>query len=216
MQALPDAMAAPLAERVTLEQPVHGIEGMTLHLGDGNSVDASAIVIALPRPEALHLLGIKLDRLDDTWNGTVAMHFATDEELPVDRLIHLNATGAGRLNLVCCPSMVAPGIAPRGTTSILASLRPGFQPPREELQSEAFLDQVRAEAGRLLDADPAGWRHLVTDSIPRALPATTHAPEDPGLPEGVLVAGDWYVNPSIDDAIGSGVRCAEQLVARFS
>ena len=216
MQSLPAAMADPLGSRVKLGRPVRGIEGTMIHLIDGDSVEGSAIVIALPRPQALQLLGFKAETPDDSWNGTIAMHFASDQPLAIDRLIHLNATRAGLLNLVCCPSMVAPGIAPRGTTSILASLRPGVQSTREELESDSFIDQVRNEAGRLLDTDPLHWRHLVTDSIPRALPASTHAPDDPDLPEGVLLAGDWYVNPSIDDAIGSGIRCAQELAARLS
>ena len=212
MQALPDAMAAPLGDRVRLDRAVQSITGTTLHPVRGDSFEASAIVLALPRPQALKLLGIERDRPDDAWNGTFAVHFATDQEMEIDRLIHLNATGTGRLNLVCSPSMVAPGIAPEGTTSILASLRPGLQPPPREARSESFLDEIRVEAGRLLDTNPGTWRHLVTDSIPHALPATTHPSVEPSLPEGVLLAGDWYVNPSIDDAIGSGIACAERLI----
>ena len=214
MQSLPDAMAGALGNRVRLNQRVQSVQGGQLLMCDGTKIDASSIVLAIPRPEALKLLGLSSDSEQDAWYGTMAMHFATEGPLPPERLIHLNATGSGQLNLVCSPSMVAPGIAPDGTQTIIASLRPGLSPSAFHQQPERFTEQIRQEAGALLAVDSGSWRHLATDVIPDSLPRHTFDSHDLQVPPGIVLAGDWFANPSIDDAIESGVQAARQALAQ--
>ena len=212
MQSIADAMAAPLGERVRLNQRVDSVQTDQVTLCDGTTIAAHAIVLALPRPEALRLVGSQEKSTDDGWSGTMSVHLLADSILPVGRLIYLNGRRSGRLNLVCCPSLVASGIAPEGTTSIHASLRPGLFPELHKEDPERFIREIREEAGFLLGVSSEGWTHLTTTAVPHGLPRRTYEPDRDALPEGVVVAGDWFSTPSIEAAVQSGVSVADQIV----
>ena len=206
-----DAMARPLAARVRLNQTVESIQSNQVTLRDGTQLAARAVVLALPRPEALRLLGRREEPTQEAWHGTMSVHLLADSILPVGRLIYLNGRGCGRLNLVCCPSLVAPGIAPEGTTSIHASLRPGLFPELSKHDPERFIREIREEAGSILGVSCDGWAHVTTTVVPHALPRRTFDPQLEELPEGVVVAGDWFSTPSIESAVQSGINAGIEL-----
>ncbi|MEE2681287.1 MAG: NAD(P)/FAD-dependent oxidoreductase [Planctomycetota bacterium] len=214
MQALPDAMAAPLGDRIRLNSAVKSLDGTTLILHDGSLIRAQEIVLALPWPAIRALLGLEADGARERWFGTMAMHFSSTDPPSPARLIHLNARKTGWLNLACCPSQVAPGIAPEGAESIIASFRTGTVPDEAVRDPDDFADRIRHEVGALLELPAGVLRHLATDVIPEALPARTFKPDLRTLPAGVHLAGDWFANPSIDDAIESGIAAARRVHVR--
>ena len=216
MQALPEAMAAPLGERVRLNHAVASVDGSTVHMEDGSVFRGAAVVLALPWPAARSLLDLPGASEQEGWFGTMAVHFASDQAPSRDRLIHLNGTGRGWLNLACCPSRIAPGIAPQGSESIVASLRPGSTPEPFLHEPDHFIETIRDETAELLDVPAGSLEHLTTDVIPEALPVRTLKASSPELPEGVHLAGDWFSNPSIDDAIESGAQAARIVQASLA
>ena len=211
MQSIADAMARPLGERVRLNQAVESVESNQVTLADGTKLATRAIVLALPRPQALRLLGHPEVTTHDAWYGTMSVHLLADSILPVGRLIYLNGRGSGRLNLVCCPSLVAPGMAPDGTTSIHASLRPGLFPELSKHDPKRFIREIREEAASILGVRGEDWAHVATTLVPHALPRRTFDPQLEELPEGVVVAGDWFSTPSIESAVQSGINAGIEL-----
>ena len=216
MQALPEAMAAPLGDRVRLNHAVESVDGSTLHLKNGGVVTGTAVVLALPWPVARRLLGIPGGPEHAEWFGTMALHFASNHAPSHDRLIHLNGTGRGWLNLACCPSRIAPGIAPDGIHSIIGSLRPGCTPEPFLHAPDHFIETIRSEVAELLELSAGSLKYLAMDVIPEALPVQTVEASSMELPDGVHLAGDWFINPSIDDAIESGEAAARAARASIA
>ena len=207
MQSLADALAAPIRSDIRLETTVVSATRDGVTLADGSRIEGSGVVLATPFDVTSRLLGSESPDDDAAWAGTTAVHFASPKRVIGEPIIVLNGRGRGNLNLVCSPSEVAPGIAPPGTHSVLASLRPGHHAP-----GDIDIDQVRDEAADLLGVDGTNWRHLVTTNVPHALPRPGAAPEV-SPPPGIRVAGDWMEDPSIENSIRIGIRTAREILA---
>ena len=124
------------------------------------------------------------------------LHFKMPSSGSLERLIHLNGSGSGEVNLVCSPSSVAPGYVEDGWQSMLVSLKPGRRPA-----TGLDLDALREEAGVVMGMDTSRWEHVSTTFVPAGLPAGDLTQLQQGLPDGVVVAGDWTGDPSIEQAV---------------
>ena len=207
MQSLADALAAPILSDIRLETTVTAATSGSVTLADGGRIDATEIVLATPFDVTTRLLGSASPIDDDGWSSTTAVHFVSPNRVIDEPIIVLNGRGHGKVNLACSPSEVAPGIAPPGSHSILVSLRPGQHEP-----GDFAVDAIREEAADLLGVDGADWRHLLTTSVPHALPRPGASPAAP-IPPGVRIAGDWMRDPSIENAIRIGIDTAGELLA---
>ena len=76
------------------------------------------------------------------------------------------------------------------------------------VSSSTAVDRIAREAGTMLGVDAENWRHLTTTAIHRALLAGPAVEGQPETPAGVEIAGDWLDDPSIDNAIRSGIEAA--------
>ena len=207
MQQIAEAMAAPLKGSIT-----YNASAVTIHPGssvvceDGSTLPADVVVLATPFDVTGRLLGWTIDEEDAHWSSTVSVHFVTDTPVMTEPIIALNGSVEGVLNLVCSPSAVAPGYAPAGTHCVLASLRPflGDSP-------EITVADVREEAGKILGVDSSGWKHVHTQRVRDALPVVRD-PKRFTAPRGVVLAGDWLADPSIESAVESGMHAADELL----
>ena len=207
MQSLADALAAPIESEIRFDTTAVTATPEGVNLADGSRIDASEIVLATPLDVTARLLGSASPPGDDAWSGTTAVHFASPQRVIDEPIIVLNGRNQGSVNLTCSPSQVAPGIAPPGTHSVLASLRPGRHDP-----SEIDVDAIRGETADLLGVDGSSWRHLITTNVPHALPRPGATPEV-SPPPGIRVAGDWMEDPSIENSIRIGMKTAHELLA---
>lgn len=207
MQALADGLAAPVREDIRLHTTVATVdpEGVTLH--DGSRLDAGEIVVATPFDVAARLLS-SIGEVTTTgrWSGTIAVHFSSPRPVLDEPIIVLNGRPHGELNLVCSPTSVAPSLAPEGRHTVLASLRPST-----DLPETIDVASIRREAADLLGVPDDDWIHLATDRIPDALPRPD-AEVAGRLPANIHLAGDWQVEPSIDEALAAGLAVADRIL----
>ena len=206
MQQIAEAMAAPLKGSI-----IYDTSAVTIHPGssvmceDGSTLPADSVVLATPYDVTGRLLGWNIAEEDAHWSSTVSVHFAADTPVMTEPIIALNGSGEGALNLVCSPSAVAPGYAPAGTHSVLASVRPflGDSP-------QINVADVREEAGKILGVDSSRWRHVKTNIVRNALPVVRD-PKRFSAPPGIVLAGDWLSDPSIESAVESGMHAADEI-----
>ena len=185
----------------------HGVR-----LADGRQFAAKAIVVATEHQVAARLLG---EPQPPAARSVTCLYF-TAEQTPVDEpILVLNGEGRGLVNNLCVPSMVAPGYAPPGATLVSATVL-GI-PTLDDLQLEL---SVRGQLQEWFGERVQTWRHLRTYRIPFALPvqappALSPVAKAPRRQDGLWVCGDYLDTASIQGAMISGRRAADDVLQQF-
>ncbi len=205
MQAIPDQLAALLpVGTVRLNARVDATTATSVSVDGGDEIAASSVVVATEGPAASELLG--LDAVASKAAGCV--YFAADEAPTESKMVILDGTGVGPVLNVAVMSNVAPTYAPHGKHLIAAAV-PGASDGNLEALSRS---QLRDWWGPQVD----GWSHLATYRIPHGQPRQT-PPFSPkqrvALPDGRFVCGDHRDTASIQGALFSGRRCADEVIA---
>ena len=208
MQRLPELLAAPLEDRITLNRPVGSVASGRVELCDGTTVQAEQVVVAVDGAAAAELLGERRPSYKDT----VTSYFAA-EKAPVDApLLILDGEGTGPANHVAVISRVAPAYAPAGAHLVSVS---GVGPAAAD--PEAFEREAPRQLRRWFGASVDRWRLLRTYRIAHALPK--HPPgslngmgTSPRRGDGLFVAGDHVSFGAIQGALLSGRRAAEAVL----
>jgi len=222
MAAIPRQLAATLPKGVlALGTPVERVEpdsagGGVVVLADGRQLAAAAIVVATDAAAAAELLP---PRVRGSWQppafkATTLVAFAADKQPACGRTLIVSAEppGAGPIDNLTVPSAVAAGYAPAGQTLVYASVRGDWTGMQEQLP-----EAIRQQAANWLSDEAAGWRHLTTVTVPRALPVETPAVRRSRLGSariapGLLLCGDHLTTSSINGALTAGRRVAEELL----
>lgn len=211
IEAIPQQIAGHLASgTVRLNTKVASIDGETVTLDDGTSVEGRAVVVATEAPEAHRLIG---DVQPTESRSTTCLYFAaSDSPLDIPALV-LNGDGTGPVNNVSVLSDVAPSYAPEGQ-SLISVVVVGDPPETGEELQRAVRDQLIDWFG----LKAGGWEHLRTDRIPYALPEQKppflSPPERPVRRRpGLYVCGDHTRTASLNGALASGRAAARAVVA---
>ena len=186
------------------------LQGTNAHLASGEEVHARAIVVACEAPHAAKLLG---DAETTSGQGVTCLYYAADRA-PIDEpILVLNGDSDGPINNLCVPSKVSPTYAPPNQSLISVTV---LGTPGERVES-AVRTQLRGWFGSDVDA----WRLLRTYCIPYALPSQAPPalspvakPSERG--NGIYVCGDYLDTASIQGAMLSGRRAADQIVGKMS
>ena len=201
-------LAADL-RRGARQEVVEKIEAGSIRLSSGENVRSETTVLACEAPAAATLLG---DQASTHGPGVSCLYFAADEPPIREPILVLNGDGAGPVNNLCVPSQLSAKYAPPGQSLISVTVL-GIPEASEDIQGQVS-EQLRQWFGAGVDR----WRHLRTYRIPYALPAQ----EPPALSpvakpakrtDGVFVCGDYLNTASIQGAMVSGRRAAEQIIA---
>ena len=211
MEAIPRALAARLsADRLAFGKPVEALsrdaEGRVdgIRVG-GERIAASTVVLATDVDAAARLSGLALAR---TWLGSVTIYFEATEAACEGATIVLNGSGAGRVNEIVPLSNAAPGYAPAGRHLLCAVVLGDPVEPDDELaeivRRETLVLVPQARSLRLLRVDRI--RHHQLTQPPGDVPL-------PEAPPGLLLAGEFTTNCSIDGAVESGLRAAERIAS---
>ncbi len=207
MGAISLQLAARLAPRtLRTRAKVKSLEAGAVRLEDGERIEASQIVVAVEGPAACGLL----PRLANPGSRMVqCLYFAAERDPVGEPTLVLDGEGSGPVNNLVVMSSVSQLYAPPGASLVAASVLgdPAPSPGRLEPSVRA---QLRGWYGRDVD----NWRHLRTYRIPHALPERFGPPARNTLDEGVVVAGDWCLQPSIQGALQSGRLAAQAVLAR--
>jgi phytoene dehydrogenase-like protein len=223
MGAVTQQLAAPLREAgaIRLNAPVRSLmqrerrtTGVVLETGE--TIDADAVVLAVPAPAAAHLAGLPAP---EGALGKATIYFAGDKALSDSKKLVLNADKDAFVNDAQQISNVAPGYAPMGRHLLGATVL--GDPEMDDTQlCNAAMDDLRKmyaadrEAVRAL----ASYAPLKVYRIPYS-----QFPQPPGvygsLPgvttdqPGLYVAAEWTESSSINGAITSGENCAAAVLA---
>jgi phytoene dehydrogenase-like protein len=210
--AVPAHLAARLPARtVHLTTRVGGIEpsGAGVRVTtEGGSVRAGAVIVATEGTDAAGLLG---GRVEAPRPFALTSHYHVTDTPPTRQgLLHLDGTGGPVVN-----------------TMVLTAAAPSYSPDHRHLVVSTVLGaeplpepRLRAELERIWGRATASWEHLSTVAVPHALPATL-PPTPPrlrrpvDLGDGLFVAGDHRDSPSVQGALVSGRRTAQEALARL-
>ncbi len=180
----------------------------------GERIDAEAVVLAVPLPEAKRLaeLPFSAEAL-----GTVTLYYEGAEPLFETRKLLLNARSDAFVNNAQLLSAVAPSYAPAGRHLLSASVLGLPQEDDQVLFQLGYDDLKRMVAGdAAAEHALASYRPLGLYRIPFAQfrqPPGVHAtlPGNRSPWPGLYFAAEFTVASSIDGALESGEACARCL-----
>lgn len=203
MAALPAALAAPIRDRIALGRPVCDVRpssaGWQVSDAEGTQV-ARAVVVATDPRTAARLAGVP----EVTMRGCVTWWFAADEPPSDLAMLHLQ-----------------PGAGPVINTAVISNVAPSYAPPGRHLIAATTLTDapeadVRSRLAVVYGRSSEKWDLVAHQVIRDALPAVA-VPQAAGrvsrLADGLHVAGDHWAHASIQGAMVSGRRAAEELQA---
>jgi len=211
MQRIPEQIAAGLpAGTVRLHAPVDRIEPGRVVLASGEVMPAKAVVVATDGTAAARLTQGKIAA--PGWNGNATLYYAAEKSPIGEAILAVNGEGAGIVNTVAVLSDVSPAYAPPGAALISAAV---IGVPK--LTDAEFDSQARAQLQGWYGDAVLRWRLLRIDRIPQALPTQEPGMLEPWrrptrLTDHVFVCGDHRDNASIDGALTSGYRAAQDAM----
>ena len=190
--------------------PVERIDGRSLRLGDGSTIEADAVVVATDGPMAHRLLG---DDVPDPGSSAAACCWFAAPEPPLTvRSIVLDGARSGPVANLAVMSEIAPSYAPDGSSLVVAAV-PG--PPALDRNLEtAVLSQLTGWFG----AVTSDWELVRTDVIPHGQPVqapTFHPRRRVSLGDRRFVCGDHRDTASIQGAMFSGDRTAAAVLVEL-
>lgn len=209
MGAIPRQLAARLpADAVRCAARVTEIRERGVTLESGERIEGDIIVVATDGSTAAKWLPAAAAG-ELAWRSVTGIYFAADRSPLHEAIIALNGAGTGLVNHVCVPSDVAPAYAPAGRALISITVLGVSDVPDLEAR---VVDELEGWFG----GQVRGWRHLRTDRIRHALPV--HPASKSGAGAGfrkvgeVFVCGDHLASASIEGAIVSGLRTADEIL----
>jgi phytoene dehydrogenase-like protein len=189
---------------VHLNTAVTSVESGRVTIANGHSISAKAIIVATEGPIAAQLLG--LPEMESRAAGCV--YFAAPVSPINGAYIVLDGHGKGPVLNVAVMSNVSPHYAPHGQHLIAAAM-PGVVDGDLEAAARR---QLKAWWGNGVDS----WRHLRTYRIAHGQPNQNppfHHKKSVSLGDGLFVCGDHRDTGSIQGAMFSGRRCAEEVAS---
>ncbi len=205
MQAIPEQIAAYLSpEQIRLNTKVSKIDGKTVYLENGETIEAEKIVIATDGNSAAKLLG---NEVKTDFNGTTCLYFTSDKPIQMsgEPYLMINANRDDLIDHILVNSDVVPNYAPEGNTLISVTL----------IGNKDFTEaKVLAELNKWF-GNENDWQHLKTYKIPEALPQyfTNSATENIlKISDNLYRCGDYTAYPSLNAAMKTGREVAEKLI----
>jgi phytoene dehydrogenase-like protein len=196
MQAIPDQMAANLpTEKLRLNQEISTVNASHISLTSGEEIEGEAVILAVDLPVASQLLGLGMPET----LGSKTCYFSAKKSPSQPALLRL--VGEVKLLHFTCLSDVNPALAPEGKALYSAtSLHNGTE-------NEVKLALEKQLPGQKLS--------LVSSfDIPHSLQAVNAYAEIKQASNGVILAGDYLEFPSLQGALSSGRKAAEEILGR--
>lgn len=208
MQAIPEQIAAHLnPAQIRFNTPVKSIEGKNVYLQNGESIAATAIVLATDAVTASRLLN---SEAEIPFNSTDCLYFSSSKKLSYGdkSFIIINANDQELIAHIMVLSDILPSYAPAGKTLISVSV------VGKNTKSDAEL-RVNIESELLVwFGDGFDWQHIKTYRIPEALPQYFEdSPKDKSLKMNDFTyrCGDYTAYPSLNAAMKTGREVAKML-----
>ena len=208
MQTIPQQMANSLKPDVLrMASGVRSVTAEGVDLDNGRHLEADVIVLATAEPEALRL---QSNQHQVKSASVTCLYYAADKSPVRGPWLVLNGDGAGPINNLCVPTELHPTYAPPGKSLVSVTVLGVFD---NEVQLQA---QVRAQLIEWYGHAAVAWHHLRTYAVPEALtiqdpPSLDIVRKPVKLSERFYACGDYLSITSIEGAIASGIRCADEI-----
>lgn len=190
-----------------LNCPVKEVVPQKVILDDGEEIEAQQVIVATDPQKLLPQLEGSLD-----WNQTLQVYFEGPAGAFSKKLISLSFGSDSLINNVACLSAVQPTYAPLGRHLYSISLKrdPGLS---ESQLTESILKELRP----LLEQSAQEWKYIRSFKVQKALPQVDQVVyerpfEESRLMDGIYLAGDFLLNPSLNAAMLSGELAAKALI----
>lgn len=187
------------------------------HLSDGHFVDAKTVVVATESNAAAKLLDTP--ELATSWGSTTTLYFVASRSPQSGKLLMLRGDESGPIQTAVVISDVAPEYASAGRALISISISESMTDQPADVLETAVRDQARRWFGECAEQ----WELVQTIRVPYALPKLDLDPvlapvrADQVLKNGrsanLYICGDHRESPSIQGAMNSGLRVADQILA---
>jgi hypothetical protein len=211
-----EAIPRQIADRLPLKSlrcgvRVSSIEEGTVTLESGEQLHAPIVVLATDAESAVKLEG---GQEFGASHGIYCLYFAAPQSPLGEPLLVLNGTGAGIVNNLSVVTDIAPSYGPRDQALISVSVLPGFVERSAGLELRV-LEELEGWFGSQVNS----WRHLRTYHVRNALPVQATLPPSSAtkplvLKDWLFRCGDYLEIASIQGAMKSGRRAAEEILAR--
>ncbi len=208
MQAIPEQIAGHLSpDQIRLNTPVRKMSGKTIHLENGEIIEADKIVLATDARAAAKLLG---ETSKVKFNSTVCLYFESNAPLKLngEPYLIINSNANELIDHLLISSDVAPTYAPDGKTLISVSIVGNKEISENELETGVQTELVKW-FGREND-----WHHLKTYRIPQALPQFFQGSSivrQLKISDDIYRCGDYTAYPSLNAAMKTGREVAGML-----
>lgn len=205
-----NAIAVNLAQAIPQDHLRFGVAAEAIRngkvtLSDGSVVQPKATIVAVDARSATTLVA---DPSDVAFRSVTTAYFAAASRPWKSRLLALNSSGQGWVNHLATLSDIQPAYAPKGRHLVAVS---GVMPLPTQSMAQAQ-DILRHELVGLLGAEAASWEYLRTYQVDHALPVKFGRKHyESG---GLIYAGDYMENPSIQGAMLSGEKAAHIALQR--
>jgi phytoene dehydrogenase-like protein len=209
IDAIPRQLAGALPEpTIRYHAPVASVDASGATLQSGERVGARAVIVATDGCVAADLV----PSVPKPASRSVACVYFDAPEPPSERAaLWLDGVGSGPVNNLCVPSNLSSKLAPDGRALVSATVL-GTPSTDDDALDAAVRTQLRQWFGTQVDA----WRRLSVARIhhaqPGQAPPTLERIARRTTFDGVWVAGDHRDTASIQGAMVSGRRVAEDVV----
>ncbi len=195
-------------KKIRTQARVASIHKTTVTLESRESLSARAIVVATEGPATGELLP---SLTPPPYHTVTSLYFAAPEPPFKGPYLLLNGEGVGPINNLCVLSQVAPTYSKNSQHLLSVSVLNRIGQPEPSLES-----QVRRQLQDWFGTQAKEWQHIHTYTIKAAQPRQVVPFPNPysfqsHLQNGIFVCGDFCATGTIDGAIFSGRRAAQEL-----
>jgi hypothetical protein len=205
-----NAVAVKLASSIPAENmrfgvAVESIENGKISFSDGSVVDPRATILAVDARSAAKLL---TEQDDSAFRSVTTAYFAAESAPWRQRLLALNSSGKGWINHLAVLSGIQPSYSKQKRHLVAVS---GVAPLPSKSIAQAQGD-IRRELVELLGREALSWEFLRMYQVTHALPIRFGRQYYES--DGLIFAGDYLENPSIQGAMLSGEKAANLALQR--
>ncbi len=208
MEAIPKQLAARLQQTTfQFHTEVARIEADAIHTAGGEAIPFRQVVVATDPYRLIPRLG----GAGPAYHQTENLYFRADRSPLAEPSIALVAEPESPINTFCVMTDVAPGYAPEGEVLVSVTMK------AKALEQSTDAAAIAGELRRVTRMPDLSLAFIDRFCISKALPALDALRYD--LPatqfritENIILAGDHLLNASLDAAMRSGRRAAEEVL----
>lgn len=208
IEAIPQQLKAQLSKTdFRFQTQVDQVNSGSVTLSSGETIEGKQIIIACEAPQLLPQL-----KTTESWKSTTQFYFSAPRSPMKSKLIGLQYGEDSYINNLAVLSDISSARSPRGRSLLSITLQNRPSQPEEEV-----VRTIRSALSPIFGSSVEEWEFLRSFHVARALPQVPNVQysvpfEQTRIKDGIYIAGDHLLNPSLNGAMLSGELAAKALV----